>query len=145
MKRRKPDKEVNETGHSYKLRVDEFLGKFGSLLSEAEHKIWASKKSRTCQDISDYCANISDGYDSDVSSQCVEQVESSFEGSASESELFNSTKGIEATFGKLHEVPDGDHETAANSIDEDIETRLLQLSLPDVPEDEFTNPIDDEI
>ena len=92
-----------------------------------------------------YVQQGGDGYDSDVSSQCVEQVESSSEEFASENELSNSTKSIEATLSKLHEVPDGDHETAANSIDEDIETRLLQLSLPDVPEDEFTNPIDDEI
>ena len=76
-----------------------------------------------------YVQQGGDGYDSDVSSQCVEQVESSSEESASENELSNSTKSIEATLSKLHEVPDGDHETAANSIDEDIETRLLQLSL----------------
>ena len=146
IKRRKPTKKVNETVHFYKMRVDEFLDKFGSLLSEAEHKIWESKKSRTSQDVSDYCEHISNGYDSDVSSLCVEQVESSSEESASENEQLNSTTGIEASFGKPHEVHDDVLVTEANSIDEDIETRLLQLSLPDVPEDEeFTNPIDDEI
>merc|ERR1712208_154806 len=58
----------------------------------------------------------------------------------------NSTRGIEATFGKPHKVPDGDHVIAVKSIDEDIEARLLQLSLPDVPEEEeLINPIGEEI
>ena len=35
MKRRKPIKEVKEIVHSYKLKVDEFQSKFGSLLTKA--------------------------------------------------------------------------------------------------------------
>ena len=146
IKRRKPVKEVQGNINTYRLKVDKFLVQFGSLLTEDEHQIWADKKSRTSQDVSDYCEHISNGYDSDVSSKCVEQVETSSEESPSENELLNSTRGIEATFGKPHEVPDGDHVTAVKSNDEDIEARLLQLSLPDVPEEEeLINPIDEEI
>ena len=146
IKRRKPVKEVQGNINTYRLKVDKFLVQFGSLLTENEHQIWADKKSRTSQDVSNYCEHNSNDYDSDVSSKCVEQVESSSEESASENELLNPTRGIEATFGKPHEVPDGDHVTAVKSNDEDIEARLLHLILPDVPEDEeLINPIDEEI
>ena len=82
----------------------------------------------------------------DNSSQFHEEVESSSEASASQSEQFISTKVWEIDFEKISEVPEAVVVTKDSSVD-DIENRLLQLRLPDIPEDEeeVVNPIDEDI
>ena len=62
-------------------------------------------------------------------------------------EMFGSPKAVVTELEKLPNVPESSLTSKASAVDIDLENRLFQLCLPDVPEEEerFTNPIDEEI
>ena len=111
IKRKKPEEELNRTVQNYMVRVDKFVNKFRKVLTKSEKKIWQLKKSKTYQDLLDYC----------------EANESSSEGFQCENTFSDSASNEEVTQGKV----------VNESIEKDTASfvNILEI-LPDIPQHE---------
>ena len=126
IRRSKPEEEIGRNVNMYKKKVDKFVDRFGNILTKSERKIWHRKKSRTSQDVLDYCEENKNRFNqggSYVSSpralpMKVEELDTSSDTIDEE---------IRIRLSKLEVPEEVELVAVANTADEEIENRLLRL------------------
>ena len=132
LKRRKSEEELTRTVENYTLKFNKFLDRYKSVLTMSEAKIWEKKISKTSRDVLQYCQRESQK--TDLVASVVDNFEEIYLPDIPQELPGTENLSIEDLEKRLVDLKedkalsiDSNTSKTVNSVDEEIEARLLRL------------------